>query len=52
MQYCSPRADLAGLLGDGTVSFNARIGDFVEFRRWLELDMLTMGPVGCFLQLR
>jgi hypothetical protein len=47
MQYCSHRADLAGLLGDGTVSFNARIGDFVEFRRWLELDTLGMKLVRC-----
>jgi hypothetical protein len=47
MQYCSRRADPADVLSDGTVSFYARIRDFVEFRRWLELDTLGMKLVRC-----
>jgi hypothetical protein len=52
VQYCSRRADLADVLGDGAVSFDARIRDIVESRRRFELDTLGMKSVGCRLQLR
>jgi hypothetical protein len=45
MQYCSRRADLADVLGDGAVSFDTRIRDVVESRRRFELDTLGMESV-------
>jgi hypothetical protein len=42
VQHCSRRVDLADVLGDGAVSFDARIRDVVESRRRFELDTLGM----------
>lgn len=45
VQYCSRRADLADVLGDGAVSFDARIRDVVESQRRFERDTLGMKSV-------
>lgn len=52
VKCCSRRADLADVLGDGALSFDARIRDVVEYPRWFELDTLGMKSVGRRLQLR